>query len=120
MSTKRGVGRPKKAAHSETDAESPPSYPVFRCGMKDCMAELHNLSFLQTHCLKIHIPYSLTCQWEGCDDQTPRPAAAMWRHTREKHIKPIAWQLGDGPAAPSSGELPSIQTTLEDLLGSRA
>lgn len=109
MTQRRGAGRPRKTDKSEQESyeQAPTEYQVFRCGMIDCEAELHNLAFLQTHCLKVHIPHNLTCQWKGCTDQTLRPAADMWDHTRQKHIKDIAWELGDGPAVPSPGELRS-------------
>lgn len=117
MVKKRAAGRPKKVNKpEESQSETPTQYAVFRCGIKGCEAELHNLAFLQSHCLRMHIPHHLTCQWEGCDDQTPRPAAAMWEHTRKIHIKPIAWELGDGPAVPSPGEPRNLHTQVQQSM----
>jgi hypothetical protein len=28
----------------------------------------------------------------------------MWEHVRDKHMTPLAWQLGDGPSASITGE----------------
>lgn len=117
MVKKRAAGRPKKLNKpEESKSETPTQYAVFRCGIKGCEAELHNLAFLQSHCLRMHIPHHLTCQWEGCDDQTPRPAAAMWEHTRKMHIIPIAWELGDGPAVPSPGEPRNLHTRVQQSM----
>ncbi|KAJ5718527.1 hypothetical protein N7488_004173 [Penicillium malachiteum] len=112
---KRRPGRPKKEDRVETmdkveisipssSAEPAQDFPIFPCGWEGCHGELHNLKLLQSHVLKIHVPHNLVCGWKGCDDGTPRAAAAMWEHVREKHIMTFAWTLGDGPTVPSPGE----------------
>ncbi|KAJ5712466.1 hypothetical protein N7493_008934 [Penicillium malachiteum] len=115
---KRRPGRPKKKDRVETmdkveisitsssaePAQDLPIFPIFPCGWEGCHGELHNLNLLQSHVLKIHVPHNLVCGWKGCDDGTPRAAAAMWEHVREKHIMTFAWTLGDGPTVPSPAE----------------
>ncbi|KAJ6024015.1 hypothetical protein N7540_004812 [Penicillium herquei] len=114
---KRRPGRPKKedrvmemdkveilVSLPDSGAGPTPDFPIFPCGWEGCHGELHNLGLLQSHVLKIHVPHNLVCGWKGCDDGTPRAAAAMWEHVRDKHIMTFAWTLGDGPTVPSPGE----------------
>jgi hypothetical protein len=55
------------------------------------------------------------CVWDDCTDKHPRAAAQMWEHVRDDHMRPLAWELGDGPAASVTGEdvdlLPSTALT---------
>ncbi|KAJ5714575.1 uncharacterized protein N7483_011756 [Penicillium malachiteum] len=112
---KRRPGRPRLADKVEkmdkveisipsSSTEPTQDFPIFPCGWEGCHGELHNLSLLQSHVLKIHVPHNLVCGWKGCDDGTPRAAAAMWEHVRDKHIMTFAWTLGDGPTVPAPGE----------------
>jgi hypothetical protein len=104
---KRKPGRPPKTAiqvEVAIDNRPPPQYQVFPCKWTKCDAELHSLQAIQSHIVGVHIPHHITCAWEGCTDQTPRAAAAMWDHVKDNHMRPLAWQLGDGPAASVTGE----------------
>jgi hypothetical protein len=65
---------------------------------------MHNLQALESHVMQMHIPYSLTCNWDGCRDQNPRAAAGMWKHAQDAHVHPMAWKFGDGPKVPVTGE----------------
>ncbi|KAJ5756797.1 hypothetical protein N7533_006340 [Penicillium manginii] len=77
MSTIKKRGRPKRVVEVAIPAPEPTiQYPVFRCRWDDCRAEMHNLQALESHVMQMHIPYSLTCNWDGCRDQNPRAAAA--------------------------------------------
>lgn len=102
---KRRPGRPKKS--TEVVVEIPGSkvqYPVFRCRWESCQAELHNLKALESHLMQGHILNSITCNWKDCSDTTPKAASDMWTHAQEVHLAPLAWQFGDGPKVPVTGE----------------
>lgn len=104
---KKKPGRPaQKDIQVEVaiDNRPAPQYQVFKCKWTGCEAELHNLEAIHTHILAIHIPHHIVCAWDDCTDQNPRAAADMWEHVREKHMIPLAWQLGDGPSASVTGE----------------
>lgn len=106
---KRGPGRPRKVQKNvEVAIGSGPNvpFPVFHCKWAKCQSELHNVRALEDHVLRAHVPRDLICAWEGCNAQTPKAAADMWAHVREKHIGPVAWALGDGPTVPATGENP--------------
>lgn len=111
---KRTPGRPRKvlkqvevAIHNEPGVP----FPVFRCAWSNCQSELHNMAALQSHVLKGHIPHEITCGWEGCDDKTPMAASKLWAHVQEKHIKSVAWALGDGPKVPPIGKTTDFALT---------
>ena len=102
-------GRPKKDVKSDKGADASnkkplPGFPVFNCLWANCQAELHNLSNLQDHVVKKHVPHNFLCGWKECDNQTPMAAADLWEHVQDSHIKPIRWSQGDGPAVPVIGE----------------
>ena len=100
---------------SNADGFKPPGKePSF----KECTAELHNLATLRKHVHKLHLRKDaesgkFKCHWESCGRATavrdgPRtvsriepialPDEDAWRtHVEDEHIKPIAWELGDGP-----------------------
>lgn len=104
---KRKPGRPPKTAVQvkvAIDNRPAPQYQVFPCKWTKCDAELHSLQAIQSHIVGVHIPHHITCAWEGCTDQTPRAAAAMWDHVKDDHMRALAWQLGDGPAASVTGK----------------
>ncbi|KAJ5159426.1 uncharacterized protein N7482_006430 [Penicillium canariense] len=103
MAPKRKPGRPPRKDESqkiEIAVSNRPvtQYQVFQCKWAKCEAELHNLQAIHTHVLKVHIPHHIACGWGDCADKTPRAAADMWDHIRQKHMAPLAWALGDGPA----------------------
>jgi hypothetical protein len=54
--------------------------------------------------IKVHIPHSLVCKWKDCGNKTPMAAADMFQHLATEHISKIAWELGDGPTVPVTGE----------------
>ncbi|KAF3384340.1 hypothetical protein F1880_003100 [Penicillium rolfsii] len=104
---KKKPGRPaQKGSEIEMafDNRPAPQYQVFKCKWTECKAELHNLEAIHSHILAIHIPHHIVCAWADCTDKDPRAAADMWKHVREKHMIPLAWQLGDGPSASVTGE----------------
>ncbi|KAJ5584826.1 uncharacterized protein N7459_004626 [Penicillium hispanicum] len=102
--------RKKRAAKTGPAVEVPvPQEPVtqfavFHCRWSDCQAELHNLSSLQSHLLKVHIPHFIQCAWKDCNQSTPMAAADMWEHVRDTHVKALAWALGDGPVVPAPAD----------------
>lgn len=115
---KKRPGRPPyKDVQVEVEIDNRPAtqYQVFKCKWTGCEAELHNLQAIHTHILGIHIPHHIVCVWDDCTDKHPRAAAQMWEHVRDDHMRPLAWELGDGPAAPITGEdvdlLPSTALT---------
>ena len=116
---KRRRGRPSNTPPSD------PNYKVYRCCWKDCKAELHNLETLRKHVQKLHCKKSdqgnIPCLWRGCDESegtkhdeaseqsnTPHnmtfPSEALWSEHMEKHLEPLAWELGDGPSTHPSGK----------------
>lgn len=85
---------------------------------KECKAELHNLATLRRHVQKVHGKADeesgrWKCHWEGCGRAVavrdgPRTTSRIeavscrdgeeWKdHVEDEHIKPVAWELGDGP-----------------------
>lgn len=96
-------------------------YQVYACDWDGCQAELHNLTMLRKHVLKVHFSgpaddgdsggggvemMRLSCKWEACSysDASSRPE--LYTHVLNKHIEPLAWKLGDGPFVPWIGEMP--------------
>ena len=109
-------------------SEPKPNYQIFKCLWQvprpECGCQLHNLDTLRQHVHKIHgknLEYPMQsgnmvylCQWQGCGRAVPvndgsRTVSRMeprafanleeWkRHFETKHIRPVAWELGDGPA----------------------
>jgi hypothetical protein len=116
MVGKRGPGRPpgpsrtpgRPPGSSKTPVATPSAvhapYPVFACDWDNCHAELHNLEMLAKHIYKVHVPYTITCEWKGCSCDDKLPAAQLVQHIRSSHLDPIAWRLGDGPSVPETGE----------------
>ncbi|KAJ5783245.1 hypothetical protein N7457_005019 [Penicillium paradoxum] len=108
MSTKRKPGRPPHSSASKIEVaihrEQPVHYQVFSCKWEGCVAELHNIDSTRAHVLKVHIPHSLICKWKDCDNHTPMAAANMFEHMAHDHISKMAWELGDGPTVPVTGE----------------
>lgn len=101
-----------------------PQYQVYKCHWKGCKAELHNLSTLKKHIVKIHGRPTLggvfECLWQPCtarsnpvDVHADAAKVASWadmdgwiHHIDEEHLQPVAWELGDGPRGGMSGEPP--------------
>jgi len=137
-----GSGIPSKATKSQPKPPSPgPEYQVFLCDWEGCRAELHNLSTLRKHIHKVHGKPSADgdykCVWTGC--ATPSTsmdsgrsvtrwthfsskAIDQWKqHVEKKHLEPIAWKQGDGPAGgvSSASETELSEAYLSDSHGRR-
>jgi hypothetical protein len=110
MQPKRKPGRPPKTKSGSAMIEvaiprtQPVNYLVFHCRWKDCAAELHNMDALRSHVSKVHIPHDLRCQWKECEDQELRPAQRLFQHLADTHLAKMAWELGDGPTVPKTGD----------------
>lgn len=113
MTTKRRPGRPSKNAATNNAAtnievaihrEQPVHYQIFPCKWEECTAELHNIESIRAHLIKVHIPHFLVCKWQDCDNKTPMAAADMFTHLSSEHVSKMAWELGDGPTVPVTGE----------------
>lgn len=126
-----------KPSHHKRPKSPSPDFPVYKCRWEGCKAELHNLDVLRRHLHKLHCKPGVTiadpsgasysCIWASCGHVMSKteqgrnvsrftrhafPSAQVWRgHVEEEHLKPVAWELGDGPAAglsdrgESAGEL---------------
>jgi hypothetical protein len=109
MPQKRKPGRP---ARSETKGievaippcEKPVNYQTFPCQWEGCIAELHNLDAVRAHLVRVHVPHHLLCKWRGCGNTTHMAAADLFSHVTNEHISKMAWELGDGPVVPETGE----------------
>lgn len=111
MAPPKKRGRPKKNAQPTIQPPAPAvQYPVFRCHWEDCQSELHNLKALESHVCQKHIPFSVVCKWKGCKDEDPKAAVVMWEHAQQAHLGPVAWEFGDGPKVPITGEKKDIPT----------
>ncbi|KAJ4367465.1 hypothetical protein N0V83_007048 [Neocucurbitaria cava] len=101
-----------------------PQYQLYQCKWQECKADLHNLETLKKHVFKVHRKAThhntLECLWEKCGkDAIHLPRTNMtigehiphsfdlesdWRnHIQQNHIRPLSWELGDGPASGLSG-----------------
>ncbi|OGE52048.1 hypothetical protein PENARI_c011G09899 [Penicillium arizonense] len=120
MQPKRKPGRPPKTKSGSAMIEvaiprtQPVSYLVFHCRWKDCAAELHNMDALRSHVSKVHIPHDLRCQWKECEDQELRPAQRLFQHMADTHLAKIAWELGDGPTVPKTGDSAEASINVAD------
>ncbi|KAJ5800513.1 uncharacterized protein N7518_002581 [Penicillium psychrosexuale] len=121
MAPKRRPGRPPRSVANNVEVaiprEQPVHYQIFPCKWEECIAELHNLDSVRAHIVKVHIPHSLVCKWEDCDNKTPMAAADMFRHLSSEHISKMAWALGDGPKVPVTAE---IQSNHPSVMGDRS
>ncbi|GIK05721.1 hypothetical protein Aspvir_009834 [Aspergillus viridinutans] len=122
MVGKRPPGRPPASSKIEVTipVTSQISYQVYTCGWENCQAELHNLEMLKKHIFKVHVPYTLTCQWKNCTFQQNLPAVQLYKHVLSEHVVSIAWSLGDGPSVPATegrvaGESPVPKTIPESI-----
>ncbi|PLB44445.1 hypothetical protein P170DRAFT_468126 [Aspergillus steynii IBT 23096] len=112
MPGKRPPGRPPGSTNKVQKVQKlqvavpPPkvNYQVYACGWEHCKSQLHNLDMLKKHVYKSHVTYSITCSWDGCTSKQPQPAAELYKHIKKSHIDPIAWELGDGPSVPGTGD----------------
>ncbi|KAH3457585.1 hypothetical protein KXW98_000367 [Aspergillus fumigatus] len=116
----RRPGRPPASSKIEVTIPitSQIPYKVYTCGWEKCQAELHNLEMLKKHIFKIHVPYTLTCQWKDCTFRENLPAVQLYKHVLSEHVVSIAWTLGDGPSVPATedrvaGESPLPKTIPE-------
>ncbi|GIJ92066.1 hypothetical protein Asppvi_011041 [Aspergillus pseudoviridinutans] len=104
MVGKRPPGRPPASSKIEVTipVTSQIPYQVYTCGWENCQAELHNLEMLKKHIFKVHVPYTLTCQWKDCTFRENLPAVQLYKHVLSEHVVSIAWTLGDGPSVPAT------------------
>ncbi|RDW72112.1 hypothetical protein BP5796_08146 [Coleophoma crateriformis] len=111
-STKRD--QPFKDSESKSEDPSPVEgrYAPFICEWKDCPAELQNLDTLRAHIFANHEVEadsgSISCLWAKCNNGTEIPERYQfkdllnWRsHIEERHLKNVAWHMGDGPRGTS-------------------
>ncbi|GFF70920.1 hypothetical protein IFM61606_00049 [Aspergillus udagawae] len=122
MVGKRPPGRPPASSKIEVTipVTSQIPYQVYTCGWENCQAELHNLEMLKKHIFKVHVPYTLTCQWKNCTFRQNLPAVQLYKHVLSEHVVSIAWKLGDGPSVPATegrvaGESPVPKTIPESI-----
>ncbi|OXV08096.1 hypothetical protein Egran_04144 [Elaphomyces granulatus] len=92
-----------KATQSEAAiarTSSPPaSYATYQCRWEGCQAELHDLSTLEKHVAKNHVPGHRFCRWRRCpNSQLKFVNDGLGLHLHKAHISPMAWKLGDGPS----------------------
>ncbi|OQO00245.1 hypothetical protein B0A48_14032 [Cryoendolithus antarcticus] len=110
-----GAGR--TAYRPPTQPLQEPKFQVYNCEWQGCKAELHSLSTLRKHIVKLHgrpgEDDEYACLWTKCNVSKGfgQPATfgqiEGWvKHVEKEHLEPIAWRLGDGP---KSG-LPGIET----------
>lgn len=110
-----------------------PEYRVWRCRWRGCKAELHNLEALKRHVVKIHGRPTVgsgrfECLWQGYEGSakgvevgkgkgkaSEGDVGAMFgdlegwvNHVDREHLRPVAWELGDGPRGGMSGTFFSI------------
>ncbi|KAJ5297348.1 hypothetical protein N7508_007597 [Penicillium antarcticum] len=120
MQPKRKPGRPPRAKGGSAMIEvaipltQPVNYPIFHCQWEDCVAELHNLDVLRSHVSKVHIPYHLQCKWKDCEDKEFRAAQRLFEHMAETHFAKMAWELGDGPTVPKTGDSAQASINVTD------
>ncbi|EMC91575.1 hypothetical protein BAUCODRAFT_298259 [Baudoinia panamericana UAMH 10762] len=118
----KGSKPSKDTKPPKTVVEIEPKYQVWRCKWRGCKAELHNLETLKKHVIKVHGKPNqnreLECLWAGCvpdvegkgkgkadDEGNVATFAALepWlEHVNQKHLMPVAWELGDGPKGGTS------------------
>ncbi|GFF54949.1 hypothetical protein IFM62136_02715 [Aspergillus lentulus] len=122
MVGRRPPGRPPASSKIEVTipVTSQIPYQVYTCGWENCQAELHNLEMLKKHIFKVHVPYTLTCQWKDCTFRENLPAVQLYKHVLSGHVTSIAWTLGDGPSVPATegrvaGESPVPKTIPESI-----
>ncbi|RHZ48343.1 putative C2H2 finger domain protein [Aspergillus thermomutatus] len=122
MVGKRPPGRPPASSKIEVTIPitSQIPYQVYACDWENCQAELHNLEMLKKHIFKVHVPYTLTCQWKNCTFRENLPAVHLYKHVLKEHVESIAWKLGDGPSVPGTegrvaGESPVPKTIPESI-----
>jgi hypothetical protein len=87
---------------------------------------LHNLDTLKKHIFKMHrketLRNTLECLWDDCGKEVTNHDAMTnmrierhephsfndesdWRgHIEQDHLRPLSWDLGDGPASGLSGK----------------
>ena len=80
-------------------------YSIFKCGNLGCSAELHNLDTLKRHVEKVHGDPNedgdYECLWKHKEIFGRK---AEWaNHIETQHLDPLAWKLGEGPNAASTG-----------------
>jgi len=114
------ASKSSKLTPNEPEPQPQQDYKIYKCEWQDCSAELHNLQTLRKHLHKLHCkkaPHGgYDCLWKSCGkvktvtDRTTSKVSSkfehidftsetLWKgHIEEKHLTPIAWNLGDGPA----------------------
>jgi hypothetical protein len=101
-------------------------YQSYKCKWQNCKADLHNLDTLKKHIFKMHrketLRNTLECLWDDCGKKVTNHDAMTnmrierhephsfnhesdWRgHIEQDHLRPLSWDLGDGPASGLSGK----------------
>ncbi len=115
---KDAAGKPRQIASAKQKVH----HQVYKCRWSDCPYELHNLQTLRKHVHKHRESFAegpFPCYWADCgtinldevyekEDELIRlefdTDSAWHTHIDTKHLEAIAWELGDGPSAPPSGE----------------
>lgn len=100
-----------------------PVFIEFPCRWRGCNASLTNLETLKKHLHVVHSAEArehLRCQWDKCG-QLKTPVIFSKRsdvdsHVMERHIREVAWKLGDGigsvaggPVVPDSSVKPPLR-----------
>ncbi|KAF2739997.1 hypothetical protein EJ04DRAFT_508421 [Polyplosphaeria fusca] len=128
------------SSRSPSAARATPQYQSFKCKWQGCKADLHNLETLQKHVQKVHSKVTpegvLGCLWGDCGrtvasvdsvtnflvDRSESVSFAnegQWNeHLEIKHLNPISWELGDGPASGLS-DAHDLESYLSDAQGRR-
>ncbi|CAO2650509.1 Nn.00g018010.m01.CDS01 [Neocucurbitaria sp. VM-36] len=119
--------KPNRDEPIQIDSRSPSvaahvaQYQSYQCKWQDCKADLHNLETLKKHVFKVHRKITdrntLQCLWDDCGKEVanhgPMTNVMIERHTpysfdlesnwrnhiEQSHIRPLSWELGDGPAS---------------------
>ena len=114
----------KKGNRVESKRAKSIRHKVYKCRWNECPYELHNLQTLRKHVHKHREQYGeqgpFPCCWADCgtinlskeegdmdeDELIPlefNTASAWETHIDDKHLNILAWSMGDGPTASSSG-----------------
>lgn len=87
-----------------------PVFIEFSCRWRGCNASLTNLETLKKHLHVVHSSEArkhLRCQWDKCGQlRTPvifGKLSDVDSHVMERHIREVAWKLGDGIGSVAGG-----------------
>lgn len=111
-------GRPAGVKTKPPPKSPEANFQVFKCEWIGCKAQLHSLELLRKHIFVIHNKAPRQCLWNNCSrageatgkgkDRTDEPlefdeAEAWVTHIDNRHLFPLAWELGDGTRGTTSG-----------------